>query len=643
MKRGLILMTIIAAAAAPAQDAALPYPPSVTLEDVSGLIAEVPKAHPRLLATSETFADLRKNIDASPARRGLADGVIAEAEALLKLKPATRRKQGRRLLGESRRVLKRTTTLGMAYHLTGDAAFVRRCEAEMGAVAGFSDWNPSHYLDVAEMTLAMAIGYDWLYSQLEPVKRAVIREAILDKGVRLPVKNKGYAGRMRATNNWGQVCSAGMVAGALATCEDEPELAAEIVHMGIHAVPRSMKAFAPNGSYPEGPGYWNYGTSFNVVLLALFESVLGSSFGLTGAPGFAETGAFPVLAYGPSGAFFNYADGGAGRGPQAAMWWLAHRFERPDFLLGERALLARQAARMKTGKSAGGSACRLLAFALLWMDDDGEPTDIRMPLHWSSGGHVPITLHRSSWTDPDASFVGLKAGSPSAPHGQMDTGSFVLDADGKRWAVDLGAEGYHGIESRGMNLWNSKQDSDRWKIFRQSNAGHNTLVIDGKLQVARGSAKVVRFSDAPESPYSVIDMSGVYRGQAKRVIRGVKMLQSAEILVQDELSGLEPGAEVRWGFITHGKCDTPTEPAVALAQPGARMTVTRLAPDQTAWTVIDTETPRNEWDSRNRGTRMLAFEAVAPDSGELTLAVLFTPGSCETRSVPAALTSPLEW
>ena len=76
---------------------------------------------------------------------------------------------------------------------------------------------------------------------------------------------------MRATNNWGQVCSAGMVAGALVTYEDEPELAAEIVHMGIHAVTRSMKAYAPKGSYPEGPGYWSYGTSFNVVLLAELE------------------------------------------------------------------------------------------------------------------------------------------------------------------------------------------------------------------------------------------------------------------------------------------------------------------------------------------------------------------------------------
>ena len=621
-----------------------PYPPKVDREAISELIARAPKAHPRLLANAEQFGDLRRTLRESTARRALADGVVAEAKALLKLTPATRKKQGRRLLGESRRVLKRTTTLGMAYHLTGEEVFARRCGKEMVAVAAFTDWNPSHYLDVAEMTLAMAIGYDWLYNQLAPEARATIRNAILDKGVRLPAENDRYAGRMRATNNWGQVCTAGMVAGALATHEDEPELAARIVHMGIHAVTRSMKAFAPNGSYPEGPGYWNYGTSFNVVLLAALESVLGSSFGLTEAPGFAETGAFPALAYGPSGAFFNYADGGARRGAQAATWWLARRFGRPDYLVGERTLLGEQIARMTAGRGAGGGSGRLLPLAMLWMDDAEEPTDIRMPLHWSSGGHVPITIHRSSWADANASFVGLKAGSPSAPHGQMDIGSFVLDADGKRWAMDLGAEGYHGIESRGMNLWNSKQDSDRWTIFRQCNAGHNTLVIDGSLQVARGSAKVVRFSDDVAAPHSVIDMSGVYAGQAKSAIRGVAMLPSAEVLIQDRLAGLKPGARVRWGFITKGTCPAPVEAAVVLEQGDATLTVTQLAPGDVAWTVVDTETPRNEWDSPNRGTRMLAFEAVAPTSGDLNLAVLFTPGSCE-KSVAGTITlrSPMDW
>jgi hypothetical protein len=271
---------------------------------------------------------------------------------------------------------------------------------------------------------------------------------------------------------------------------------------------------------------------------------------------------------------------------------------------------------------------RFAPLAILWMRPAPERTEIHMPLHWSSGGHVPVTIHRSSWTDPRATFVGVKAGSPSASHGQMDVGSFVLDADGVRWAVDLGAEGYHGIESRGMNLWSRAQDSDRWTIFRQSNHGHNTLVIDGQLQRASGHGKIVDFSNEAAFPHTIVDLGDVYQGQVKTALRGVALLASREVLIQDELIGLKPGSRVRWGMITPGEPRDLDVSAVELRQQDARLTLRILSPQETKWQTIDTAKPRNDWDSPNPGTRMVAFETVAPASGDLSLAVLATPGSC---------------
>jgi hypothetical protein len=255
-----------------------------------------------------------------------------------------------------------------------------------------------------------------------------------------------------------------------------------------------------------------------------------------------------------------------------------------------------------------------------------------MPLHWSGGGKVPIAVHRSSWSDPRATFVGLKAGSPSANHGQMDTGSFILESDGIRWAMDLGAEGYHRIESRKMNLWSSAQDSDRWAIFRQSNHGHNTLVIDDQLQVAAGDAPIVRFSDAPARPYSIVNLSPVYEGQAESVERGVALFSSREVLIQDELTGLRPGSHVRWGMITTAAPDGLGQRVLTLRQASERLTLRLIAPGGVGWKQIDTTSPRNEWDSPNANSRMVAFEATAPDSGTLTLVVVATPGTC-TESV----------
>jgi len=622
------LLTLVAIGNATADEPAFPYPPTISLDEVRQWVDRAATDHPRLLATGAELAALRKSLDADPTRRALADAVVRQADFLQDVAPVERTLQGRRLLEQSRRCVKRVVVLAMAYHLTGDARHARRCEKEMLAAARFDDFNPSHFLDTGEMTFALAIGYDWLYDQLDEDVRKEIRTAIVEKGCNLPFETR-HKGWVRASNNWGQVCHGGLTAGALAVMEHEPDLAARTVHNALHNVTNSMRVYGPSGSYPEGPGYWNYGTSYNVMLIGVLESALGSDFGLTRAPGFNQTGQYVPIVCGPSGQFFNYADGGSGRGPQSAMYWFASRFDRPDWLLGEREELRDTIARLSADRAAS-SSDRLLPFALLWMKDKGkDQPEVRMPLHWSSGGETPVTIHRSSWTDPNATFVGFKAGSPSANHGHMDTGSFVLDADGVRWALDLGAEGYHGIESRGMNLWNRNQDSDRWTIFRQSNAGHNTLVIDGQLQHAAGSGKVTSFSEDKAFPHSVVDMTSVYQGQADSVHRGMAMVRSREVLIQDELTGLKPGSRVRWGMITPGAPDALGKTSIELRQKEARLTLTILSPQTVTWQEVDTEKPRNEWDSPNRGTRMVAFEVVAPESGKLTLTVLATPGTAK--------------
>jgi len=621
----LVLAIVAATGRAPAAETDFGYPPDVSLDQVRQWIDKAESEHPRLLATKADLVALRESLDDDPARRALAAAVVNQAKSLQDAPPITRTLQGKRLLGESRRCVKRVVLLAMAYHLSDDARHADRSKKEMLAAARFSDWNPRHFLDVAEMTFALALGYDWLHDVLDEASRKEIRAAIVEKGVVLPFETR-HKGWVRANNNWGQVCHGGLTAGALAVLEHEPDLAARTVHNALENVTRSMHAYAPKGGYPEGPGYWAYGTSYNVLLIGVLESVLGTDFGLTKAPGFAETGQYVSVACGPSGEFFNYADGGSSRAPQPALFWLARHFDRPDWLLGERERLAAGVARLRPADAASGGN-RLLPLALLWLNDAGKSPEIRMPLHWQSEGETPITVHRSSWTDPGATFVGLKAGSPSANHGQMDTGSFVLDADGVRWALDLGAEGYHGIESRGMNLWSRGQDSDRWTIFRQSNEGHNTLVIDGQLQRASGSGRIVQFSDDPAFPHSIVDMTPVYAGQAESIQRGVALVDSRSVLIQDRLTGLKPGSRVRWGMITRGSPGEVSGSSVALRQDDARLTLTILSPENAAWQVIDTATPRNQWDSPNRGTRMLAFEIVAPASGELTLAVLATPGS----------------
>ncbi len=120
------------------------------------------------------------------------------------------------------------------------------------------------------------------------------------------------------------------------------------------------------------------------------------------------------------------------------------------------------------------------------------------------------------------------------------------------------------------------------------------------------------------------------------------ILPSREVLVRDELTGLKPGAKVRWQMISHGTPDELGKRQVTLHQNDKQLTLTLAKPESSTWTQIDTEKPRHEWDTPNPGTRMIAFEATAPESGKLTLAVVATPGTSTNPQAASLKIQPLD-
>ena len=160
--------------------------------------------HPRLFLGAGGEKALAEKMDADAWRRGVRDGLLRRADGMLGTAPVARVMTGRRLLHVSREALGRVLHLGLAWRMTGEGKYAERARAEMLAVAGFGDWNPSHFLDVAEMTAAMGIGYDWFYAALGEGEREVIRRAIVEKGLRPGFVVDHWA---KAKHNWNQVCN----------------------------------------------------------------------------------------------------------------------------------------------------------------------------------------------------------------------------------------------------------------------------------------------------------------------------------------------------------------------------------------------------------------------------------------------------
>jgi len=607
-------------------------PSSVTKDEVKARLDKMPPTHPRLFVKrADAFEKIRAAIDQKPEWRMIRDWIVREADGTLKTVPTVRVQQGMRMQGQHE-VEHRVGLLAAAFRLTGKPVYAERAKRELLAAAAFENWNPSHFLDTAEMTFGVALGYDWLYDTLDDATRKTLCEAIREKGLKQALAKTYFW--TKGNNNWSQVCWGGMVAGALAIRDQDPELALEIIHRAVTSVPNSIKPYAPNGSYPEGPGYWTYGTTYFVCMLDLLNKALGTDFGLYDLPGFAQTGDYINVVTGPSGKFYNYADGGDGRGHLLALWWLALKSNRPDWLRCEAADV-REALLTGDPRKTALRGVSLPVLLLFWFQETDANVKCNIPLDWASEGHVPIVVMRSSWEDPNAGFLATKGGPAVQNHGHMDSGSFVYEADGVRWAVDLGSQNYYSIEKLGMSLWNSSQNSDRWKIFRLSSASHNLVTIDGQLHVAKGYGKIVKFDTDPQLPFAVIDLDEVYAGQAQSVTRACALLPSRTAAIQDRLTGVKPGAKVRWAMVTGAKPGTAAGSDLPLVSGNKSLTVRAVTPASVTWKVTDLTNPPNAWDTPNPGKSLISFEVAAPADGTLSFCVLLVPGSAKAeKSVP---------
>ncbi len=515
------------------------------------LLANLRPQHPRLLAHDDDFARIRQLAQSDPLVKQWVARLRRIAQDMLELPASTYNKSdGKRLLTESRTVEGRALILSMMHRIEPNPRYVQRVWADMQAAAAFPDWNaPGHFLDTAEMTFGFAIAYDWLYDEWTPQQRQVMRDAMIKHGLEpgLECYRTGYWWT-KSTSNWNQVCNSGMTAGALAIADEQPQLAGEIIRNVLDSLPIAMAYYAPDGGYEEGPGYWSYGTRFNVYILCMLQSALGSDFGLSEAPGFAETAGFPMQMTGPSGKSFNFADATEASSVSATHLYFAKRFNQPAYAL------------------AALPQCRGNVYELLFYDPDIlKQTDASAPLPLDVlYQRIGVLAMRSSWSDPDALFVAAKGGENGKSHGQLDLGTFVLDADGERWFLDLGPDDYNLPD-----YFKSQSGDLRWTYYRCRAEGHNTLVIGPPIneeQIVTAVAQV-KLDSQPQQAVAQIDLSKAY-AQADGAQRRITLSRPSDgqpsVEVQDRIINHSP--QPVWWF-------SHTRAAIELSEDGRTATL----------------------------------------------------------------------
>ena len=575
-------------------------------------LATLRPGHPRLIILDSDIPAMRQAAAGDPFIKAWYQQQLAIGENLLTTPPDVYTIGGAEhtLLATSREMEGRIFTLAGLYRLSGDRRFAERATQEMLAATAFPDWYPTHFLDTAEMTAALGIGYDWLYPVLSSTDRATIRTAIATKGIDPWIERIRSGESVRHEhNNWNQVCNGGETVGALAIADEEPQRAKEILDHAHVAIADIMKLFAPDGGFEEGPGYWNYATSYNVLYIAALDSALGTDFGASDAIGFSTTVDYHIQSTGPTLQYANFGDAEPDVYPSPQVFWFARRFHRPFYAAHERPIVVNRTLNPKQQKESS----RFSMLGLMWAALPLVSGDTAQLPRVESFARVAQAYLRSAWNDPNAWYIGFKGGDEHASHGHLDLGSFVLDAFGQRWACDLGPDSY------GLPGYFGAQ---RWSYYRMRTEGHNTLTVDGENQDLDAKAPLTAAGTSGNTLYAIANLDQAYKSKLSAWSRGVEILDDQRVLVQDEITPTKP-VDVVWNFHTFASVEiAPDGRSATLARNGATMRVRILAPDAARFSMASAQPPAPQ--EPNPGLTNLIVSPVHPLASATTIAVLFT-------------------
>ncbi|TVY07751.1 heparinase II/III domain-containing protein [Paenibacillus cremeus] len=617
--------------------------PSDTRTAIENLkITSPDKLHPRLMATSKDFERIKQLIGTDPQAKAWYKTLQTAAGKTLK-EPVVKYElpDGVRLLPISRKVLERTIQLSLMYKLTGEKAYLDRAWGELSTVSDpalFPDWHPIHFLDTAEMTMAAAVGYDWLYSDLSEDQRNTLRTAIMENGLKPALsvyRGKADAKKIATfwkttTNNWNSVVNGGIGVGALAIADESPEteaLSGEILQQAVQSIKSSLKMYAPDGGMPEGPGYWDYATVYIAYFLSSLDSAIGTDYGLSQMPGLSETGYFPLYVEG-AGQAFNLGDGGTGtisKAPQ--LLWYADKFHKPELTYG-----------VKNGSN---------PMNLIWYKPATvkSPTEAGAPLDKRYvDPETEFVTMRSSWNANDAMFVGLHTGDNEANHGDLDAGDMVLDAMGVRWAMELGSDDYNLPGYFDMN-------KGRWNYYRKRAEGQNTLVLNpgsGPDQSPKAKTSIESFISEPNRAITIANLTNAYAKDATSVKRGIELQRATQsVLLRDEIQLKSPGG-IWWFWHTQAQVEVSSDGKTAILSRSGKKLALRLPPDDEAqFKLMNAESlptsPNPPKQAVNKGIQKLAIHLEGVEQTAITVQIDLMRGS-EEQLPPLEAAKPLsDW
>lgn len=555
--------------------------------------------HPRLLFTQEEETKLKEQIQSDVLTHDLAYFMKAQADSICSIPQIeyNRIQYGSsfQLLHVARAYVYRLGTLSLIYRLFPEQKYLDAVNQTLLWVCKFPDWNPSHYLDTAEMSTAVAIAYDWLFDVLPEETKALVKECLYNRAITLAIKEYevGNSGSWaKRETNWNVVCNTGMTMAALAIAEDYPSELHAILDNAAQYMPNCLNHFAPDGVCYEGPSYWGYTTTFLAIYMKAVADNDNNRGNIAQLPGLNRTALYQKRTLSPSGRIFNFGNAGKGVPFNPAFSLFSKIYNLPEIAEWSRAEVAK---RIKSNKSVD----RSFFLELPWLNLAQSSPDFQLPrLEVYKNTINDIIVFNGDRNKKRSIFLIAKGGEPSQAHQHMDCGTFLIESEGVCWTEDLGSDSY-GL----AGFWDYKPKGQRWDYLRNNNFSHNTLNIDHELQYSYGEAFVSTYDANASQPYATLDMTKLYQEQAKQVTRTFIMKDDFTMETEDAIELINPNSTAYWRAITQAQVEINGN-KLHLTQNGKHFYMEIVSPKNATFQTFPA-TPKFEAEAKNPNTYII--------------------------------------
>jgi len=364
--------------------------------------------------------------------------------------------------------------LAMAYCMTGDKKYLNSARDFMLASASYPTWGTGNIdnrdLATGHQMYGMALGYDWLYSDLDVASRDSIRNCLVKRGARLYdlLLTKQVWWHSSYLHNHQHVPLAGLATAGFALYGDNVNVDGWIL-LSLKKFREVMTAMPPDGGSIEGIPYSGYSAEYLLKFMSLSKDLLGEDL-FKGNPYIKNFASFRLYAMIPK----DYWESSGSRlmtaGDSPRTDWYG-----PDYLL------RKLASEYKDGHaqwlanemdSAGYSNPQAFFLNLLWINPDVKPMQPKALPPTKYFNDLDVAYMRSGWDGKESqsmfkcgSWIGHSAFAKNysySGHTHPDAGSFLIFSHGDWLVAD---DGY---------------------AFKRTTY-QNTLVINGKGQIGEGT------------------------------------------------------------------------------------------------------------------------------------------------------------